>query len=114
MLANKIAVIRLKRSLNAANALDFERELTTAIMQNDCATLLIDLEQVESLDSAGLMALVSGLKLAQRLGRHFSLCSVSPTIKIIFEVTQLDRVFEIFECQSAFTRAYSRSCLSRA
>lgn len=111
MLANKIAVIRLKRSLNAANALDFERELTTAIMQND-ATLLIDLEQVESLDSAGLMALVSGLKLAGRLGRRLSLCSVSPTIKIIFEVTQLDTVFEIFECQSAFTRTYSRSCLS--
>jgi anti-sigma B factor antagonist len=55
----------------------------------------VDLEQVESLDSAGLMALVSGVKLAQRLGLSLSLSSVSPTLKIIFELTQLDKVFEI-------------------
>ncbi|MBW4477024.1 MAG: STAS domain-containing protein [Tolypothrix brevis GSE-NOS-MK-07-07A] len=93
----KIAVIRPQSGLNAANALEFERNLTTALTQNDISILVVDFAAVESLDSAGLMALVSALKLAQSLGRRFSLCSVSPAIKIIFELTQLDEVFEIIE-----------------
>lgn len=92
-----ITVIQPQRSLNAVNALEFEREMIIAVAQNYCSTLLVDLERVESIDSAGLMALVSGLKLAQCLGKRLSLCSVSPEVKIIFEVTQLDKVFEISE-----------------
>ncbi|NWF61325.1 MAG: STAS domain-containing protein [Fischerella sp.] len=98
----KITVIRPQGSLNAANALEFERDLTTALAQNRSSSLVVDLEQVEALDSAGLLALVSALKLAQSLGRRFSLCSVSPPIRIIFELTQLDRVFEIFEGTALF------------
>lgn len=98
----KITVIRPQGSLNAANALEFERDLTTALAQNRSSSLVVDLEQVEALDSAGLLALVSALKLAQSLGRRFSLCSVSPSIRIIFELTQLDRVFEIFEDTALF------------
>jgi anti-anti-sigma factor len=90
-----ITVIRPQGCLNAANALEFERDLTTALAQDDTSILLVDLAAVESLDSAGLMALVSALKLAGSLGRSLRLCSVSTSIRIIFELTQLDQVFEI-------------------
>jgi anti-sigma B factor antagonist len=95
----KITVLRPQGSLNAVNALEFERDLTTALAQEGDNILLVDFAKVESLDSAGLMALVSALRLAQNLGRRFSLCSVSPSIRIIFELTQLDRAFEILEGQ---------------
>jgi anti-sigma B factor antagonist len=100
----KITLIRPQGVLNAANATEFQKELETAVWEIN-SNLLIDLEQVESLDSAGLMALVSALKLAQSLGRRFSLCSVSASIKIIFELTQLDRVFEIFDSKAAAVAA---------
>ncbi|BAY14439.1 anti-sigma-factor antagonist [Nostoc sp. HK-01] len=90
----KITVIRPQGKLNAVNALEFERDLTAALTPNDVSILLVDLAAVESLDSAGLMALVSALKLAQNLGQSLKLCSVSPALKIIFELTQLDGVFE--------------------
>jgi anti-sigma B factor antagonist len=99
----KITVIRPEGALNAANALEFERDLTTALAGDENTVLLVNLAAVESLDSAGLMALVSALKFAQGLERRFSLCAVSPSIRIIFEMTQLDRVFEIFESEAAFT-----------
>ncbi len=107
MLANpQVVVIRPLGCLNATKALDFEQLLTTVIEQGHCSALLVDLGQVKSLDSAGLMALMAALKKAQSLGRRLSLCCVSPTIKLIFELTQLDQAFEIFECQSEFTRTY--------
>lgn len=104
----KISAISPQGCLNATNALEFETNLTKALAQDGISFLLVDLEYVESLDSAGLMALVSALKLAHKLERRFSLCSVSPSLKIIFEMTQLDRVFEIFEGRAAFEAA----CLS--
>lgn len=91
--------------LNASNAPALQRQLTAAVSSPGCSTLLVDLSQVESLDSAGLMALVSALTKAQQLDKRFSICCVSPSIRIIFELTQLDRVFEIFENRAAFNAA---------
>jgi anti-sigma B factor antagonist len=95
-------VICLQGHLNAANASNLQESLATAVLSEANATLLVDMSAVESLDSAGLMALVSTLSLAQRLDKRFGLCAVSPSIRIIFELTQLDRVFEIFERSSTF------------
>ncbi|PHJ68282.1 anti-sigma-factor antagonist [Nostoc linckia z18] len=96
----KIAVIQPQGSLNAANALEVERDLTTELTKNDISILMVDLGAVESLDSAGLMALLSVHKLALSLERSFRLCNIAPSVKIIFELTQLDRVFEILESET--------------
>ena len=99
----KIAVIRPQGFLNATNALEFERDMTTALAQNGISILVVDLAAVESLDSAGLMALLSIHKLALSLGRGFQLSAVAPSIRIIFELTQLDKVFEILDGEVELT-----------
>ncbi len=99
----KVTVIRPSGSFNASNAAEFQQHMTNVVIQAEHSSiLLVDLEQVESMDSAALMALVQGLRLAQSLGRRFILCSVSPSIRIIFELTQLDSVFEIFDSPAMF------------
>lgn len=92
---NNVTVVRLEGHLNASNAEHVRQQLTSAVSARTAPRVLVDMENMESLDSAGLMALVSALKLAQRLGIQFALCAVSPAIRIIFELTQLDRVFEM-------------------
>ncbi len=99
----KLTVIRPQGSLNAANALEFERDLTAALIQSENGAMLVNLASVESMDSAGLMALVSALKLAQATNKRFSICCVSPALRIIFELTQLDGVFEILADETALT-----------
>jgi anti-sigma B factor antagonist len=91
----QVHIICPQGSLNAVNAMEFQQELIAALQDPGNKALIVNLERVEYLDSAGLMALVSALRLAQKLGRCMSLCSVSPAIRIVFELTQLDRVFEI-------------------
>ena len=96
----QIQIISPLASLNASNASEFEQELTTVLTQHTNTItntiLLVNLEQVESIDSEGLMVLVAGLKRAQQLGHRLVLGKVSPAVRITLEVTQLDRVFEIF------------------
>lgn len=88
--------------VSAANASDFLTDLTTAIETRDDCVVLVDMKEVEFLDSAGLMALIKGFRLAQSLGKRFSLCSVAPSVRMIFELTQLDTVFEIFDNRETF------------
>lgn len=102
---NQMTVLQPCGHLNAANASEFQQELTASLSSYQCSSLLVDMSAVESLDSAGLVALVSTLSLAQKLGKRFGLCGVSPSSRIIFELTQLDRVFEIVEDRTTFDKA---------
>ena len=103
LLARKpITVIRPLDHLNAATSEEFERQLMTAISAPGVVAVLVDFAEVTFIDSAALMALVSGLKQAKKMGRGFSICSVSPGIKMILELSQVDRVFKIFENVDSF------------
>ena len=99
----KITIIRPQGSLNAVNAVKLEQELDAALNQTDKTFVLVDLEEVDLIDSRGLMALISGVREAKQLEQRLCLCSVSPAHRIIFELTQLDRVFEIFESKRFLT-----------
>lgn len=103
LLARKpITVIRPLEHLNAATSGEFGRQLMTAISAPGVVAVVVDFAEVTFMDSAGLMALVSGLKQAKKMGRRFSICSVSPGIRMILELSQLDRVFKIFENVDSF------------
>ncbi|WP_080810913.1 STAS domain-containing protein [Halomicronema hongdechloris] len=82
-------------ALSAANAQDFYGQMASQLRSDPVTGLVVDMSQVESLDSAGLNALASALQLAQTLNKTFRLKAVPPSIQIIFELTQLDGVFEL-------------------
>jgi anti-sigma B factor antagonist len=98
------SLIRAQGNVNAANAPLFAAQIGQAVA-SDATAILVDMSQVESMDSAGLMVLVDCLNRAQQLGKRLSLCSIPATVQIIFELTQLDRVFEILPSPAAFDPA---------
>jgi len=103
ILARKpITVIRPLEHLNAATSGEFGRQLMTAISAPGVVAVLVDFGEVTFIDSAGLMTLVSGFKQAKKMGRTLSICSVSPGIRMILELSQVDRVFKIFENVDSF------------
>jgi len=99
------AIIQPLGSLHSENTVTFQNQLSAAILSDNHSSLLIDMAKVESIDSDGLMALVSALSLSQRLNKRFSLCSVSRSVRIIFELTQLDRAFEILDGRHVLNEA---------
>ena len=88
--------------LSAAKSLDFLERLTTEVKSSLNSPLLVDMEGVEFMDSAGLMVLIKAFRLAESLGRRFVICSLAPSVQIMFELTQLDKAFEIFDDRDAF------------
>jgi anti-sigma B factor antagonist len=57
---------------------------------------VIDLANVDFMDSSGLFPLVKGLTSARQNGCRLVLCNVQVPVRLILELTQLDSVFEIF------------------
>lgn len=86
----------------AVNATSFQEELTNLLQQDSCTKITIDFNCVEFLDSAGLMALIIAYKEAQKKKIKFNLINVSPAVRIIFELSQLDQVLGIKEESSLF------------
>jgi anti-sigma B factor antagonist len=102
VVCEKIATIEAQGSITAANAEIFKQQLLETLVSQPASILLVDLGQVEFLDSAGLMSLVAAYRLARSLDRRLSLCSVSPSVRIVLELTQLDGTFEMYENREAF------------
>lgn len=51
---------------------------------------------VSFVDSTALAALVQGMKHSRQQGGDLRLCGLGQSVRIIFELTRLDRAFEIY------------------
>ncbi|NJL86179.1 MAG: STAS domain-containing protein [Leptolyngbyaceae cyanobacterium SM1_1_3] len=91
-----MAVIQPNGAINAANAAGFQERLITSLATSETG-LLVDMSAVDFLDSAGLAALVAALRTARHSNKQLTLCAVPPSLKIVFELTQLDRAFKVLE-----------------
>jgi anti-anti-sigma factor len=58
---------------------------------------VIDLADVDFMDSSGLVPLVQALKTVHETGCRLVLCNVQAPVRLILELTHLDSVFEIVE-----------------
>lgn len=69
--------------------------------------VLVNLERVQFMDSSGLAALVSGLK---RMGRggDMAVCSLSPNVRSILELSHLNRVIRIADSDDTRDLALTR------
>jgi len=101
-LDSKLSIVRPTGQVNASNVVELEYQLKSAILSDRYSTVLVDMQQVETLDSAGLGVLVSALRLAQQQNQRFSLCGMGDSVRMIFELTQLDQAMEIFESYDDF------------
>lgn len=87
-------VTLLADRLDAARAVQFKEGLKT-IADDAVYAMLLDLSQVQFLDSSGLGALVAHLKY-MGVERRFELCSLAPSVAKVFKLTRMDSVFKIY------------------
>jgi anti-sigma B factor antagonist len=58
--------------------------------------MVVDLTDASFLDSSALAVLVRAVKRCRMRGGDVRLCGVQPSVRLIFELTRLDRVFDMF------------------
>lgn len=87
--------------LDGTKAADVRSQVKTALDQG-AKILLMDLKETTFVDSSGLGTLVSVLKQVRSQDGDMYVCSINPQVKMLFELTSMDRVFKIFESKEAF------------
>jgi anti-sigma B factor antagonist len=92
-MTNAAVVLQLVGPLTAANALAVEHYLLSTMQSSLGAQVVVDLSQVDEVDNAGLMALVSALRLARRYDCTLELSNVPPVLQMVLELSQVDRLF---------------------
>ncbi len=63
-------------------------------------TLLVDLNKVEYLDSTGLGILIGGVKRLKEQGGSLRLIGPSARITRIFEITGLNKIFDVYATEA--------------
>ncbi|ELR97226.1 STAS domain-containing protein [Gloeocapsa sp. PCC 73106] len=81
--------------LDGTKSEEFRQEITTMLAEG-AKIIVIDFQQVTFMDSSGLGALVLSLKTLRSADVKLYLCSINQQVKMLFELTSMDRVFEIF------------------
>ena len=87
---NDQTALELKHTVDACLSLN-------APSQTANVTLLIDMHTVESIDSNGLIMLLSIFKTAIANKTSLVLCSIQTQLRLIFEISKMDRTFTIFD-----------------
>ncbi len=80
--------------LDGTNSRDFEETLKTELNQEELS-LIIDLEDLVYISSAGLRAILLLAKTLNSKGRKLALCSLSDQILEVFEISGFNKVIPI-------------------
>lgn len=100
----------LKVSLSGRLVASCSQEFKDTMFERlkDHKRVLFNLKQMEHVDSSGLGALVSILQWENSNSGVIKLCCLQPRPKIVFDITKVYRIFEIFDTEEAAMESFSK------
>ena len=99
--------LQVSGRINILNAAQFEEEIESAIEDGDRAVIL-DLENLTYISSAGLYAVLKLAKIAWKREAAFALCALSDHTHLVFKRIGFDKIIAIHP-----TRAEALASLER-
>lgn len=102
------AVLHVSGRVDAQSADALKREIKE-VAERGLTQLVVNLQDVNLIDSSGLSALVSGFKVIHERGGQLVLAGLGEQIKVALELTRLNRVFPIYDDTAAALAAGAAS-----
>lgn len=94
-LENGKLLVKIEGEVDVYTSIDLKKELTK-LVESDQKNIIIDLENVNYMDSSGLGVLVVLLKELKKIGGELKLISLPVSVKKIFDLTRLTKFFNIY------------------
>ncbi len=101
-----VKILQLSGSFDAYNA-KLARQWFEEATSIPPVQIVVNLEEVNFLDSMALSTLVQAIKRARQAKGDVRLCNLQQPVRMVFELTRLDRVFEIFTSAQDAVKAFS-------
>ena len=92
-------IIQAAERVDSTNAQRFLEDLDAAIEPTD-QVVILDMERLTYISSAGLRVILQTAKTLQRQNSSFALCTLSGTVREVFEISGFDQVISIHNSQA--------------
>ena len=89
------------------NSPQVRKVLLELLKDKKAPRVIVNLDRVRYIDSAGVASLVEGLKLSRDLKSTFALFGLSRTAREVLELTRLIKVFEVYNTEEEALRGGS-------
>ncbi|MDP8299663.1 MAG: STAS domain-containing protein [Candidatus Tantalella remota] len=91
---NGVTIVRMNGDIDINSAPDVKKSFDTTVSEKK-DKVVINLKEVGYVDSSGLATLVEILKNLRSYGGKLKLTNLSAKVKGLFEITKLDKLFDI-------------------
>lgn len=98
-------IVRFDGDLSGQDDADL-RKLFVSLVQGGKSNIVADLSKVTFLDSIILGTLVWGMKNLREIDGDFRMSGLHDFVKRLFDITQLDRAFRLFETEDEAVQSY--------
>ena len=92
--SDDLRILRPQGRLDSASSSGLERE-ATELIEGGGRRLLIDFDGLDYISSAGLRAALTVAKRMNAAGGRFALCSLSPQVAEVFEISGVNAIIDI-------------------
>jgi anti-anti-sigma factor len=107
-LANDVLIITPDMTnLDAKTAPEFKEKVVQLIKENEANHVVLDLNQVQFIDSSGLGSFLSILRLLHAQGGELKLARIHRPIKTMFELVAMNKIFDIHDQTEDAIAAFS-------
>ena len=89
-----VQIIEPKGIFDGTQIADFQKQIECSV-ESGAHAILVDFRDVTFMDSSGLGGLVKAFKTVDTAEVKFFICSINEQIRILFELTSMDKYFSI-------------------
>lgn len=105
-----VCILNLKGRLDLASGSSLKEEVKK-LFDQEKTSIHLNLSEVEFINSSGLGSLVSLMKETRVKKGRLTLSNMANYVKEIFEITQLSRIFEIFDTDAEALASYQQAAV---
>ena len=100
-------MISVAGHIDGVNAEEFQAGLKQNVKEYDGGAVILDLETLTYISSAGLRAILFTAKILHARGRKFSMCSLSETVDAMIKTAGFDKVVDVYKSPAEAVSAVS-------
>jgi anti-sigma B factor antagonist len=96
----KTAILDISGDIDLAHSSEVRRRVLVEFRENRTSKVILNLLEVNYIDSSGVASLLEGLKASQDVGSRLILFGLSPIANEVLQLSRLLNVFEIYDSES--------------